>query len=178
MPYPLVGNTLFSWEPESGNVNELYNLFDYFAPTDTGVCQGMIGQMCNGKMEQAVDWSHANSMSVSGYDGSYIVSIRALSTVCSFKPLPDLGGINWCISTEVPQMSNFTFESEDDMFSGQHSVYQLESGNLIMLDNSVKRVTEGEATTSRGIEYELDWDTMVAKVMWQFQLPYTNHEGR
>lgn len=179
MDVPLLGDLVISWNPKTGEVKELYSLFDYLPATGIGAAQNVFPQDCNGTKPMVLDWSHANSISVSDYDGSYIVSARALSTICSFKPLPDLGGVNWCISGENPDVSDFTFESEDDKFSGQHSVYQLGNGNLLMMDNSNARVEiYNTSTTSRGIEYELDWDTMVAKVLWQYPLVYTNHEGR
>ena len=73
---------------------------------------------------------HANSASVSAFDGNLIVSIRHLSAVCSFALPPPppgsddaTGGLRWCLSSELPGRSNFTFAGGDpDKFFNQHAV--------------------------------------------------------
>ena len=107
-------------------------------------------ESCNGTTTVANDWTHANSVSVSALDGSLIVSIRHLSTVCSFAPPPALGGINWCVSSELPGRSNFSFADEADMFFNQHAALQLANGNLVLFDNGNARVEEGWGGGRRG----------------------------
>lgn len=174
---------MVSWDFENGDLAVLYDLFDYFDPvTERGYLSNSVFRAsCNSSESQVTDdWSHMNSVSVSAFDGSLIVSIRHLSTVCSFQAPPLLAGINWCISSELPQRSNYTFDKSATKFYDQHAVEQLASGNLIMFDNGDARVMgnySGGGTTSRGLELNLDRDTMVASVVWEFPVTYDSHEG-
>jgi len=53
---------------------------------------------CNGTSATVQDWLHANSASISALDGSIIISIRHLSTICSFIPSPGAQAeLQWCV---------------------------------------------------------------------------------
>ena len=137
-------------------------------------------ESCNGTTTVANDWTHANSVSVSALDGSLIVSIRHLSTVCSFAPPPALGGINWCVSSELPGRSNFSWVDDTDQFFDQHAAIQLESGNLLLFDNGNARVEQGwggGGQFSRGIEYKLDAAAGTVTKVWELQTAYDSHQG-
>ena len=134
----------------------------------------------------ANDWTHANSVSVSAYDGSLIVSIRHLSTVCSFAPPTAAAaerGINWCLSSELPGRSNFSFADEADMFFNQHAALQLANGNLVLFDNGNARVEEGWGggdMFSRGVEYALSFGSEgqgTASKVWELRVAYDSHQG-
>ena len=86
----------------------------------------------------------------------------------------------WVLSGELPHISNFTFENDEDRFYNQHHPRQLANGNILLIDNGNAR--PGAATDaerwSRAIEYELDWERMVARAVWQFRAPfYSSHGG-
>lgn len=180
---PQVGDNVVSWDFQSGELTVLIDLFDFFDPvTERGyLSNSTYRASCNSNESQWTnDWSHLNSVSVSAFDGSLIVSIRHLSTICSFQAPPLLAGIKWCISSELPHRSNYTFDEGATKFYDQHAVQQLPSGNLIMFDNGNARVKVGYGgggTTSRGLELNLNQETMVASVAWEYPVTYDSHEG-
>ena len=172
---------------EDSSVQVLYDLFDYFDPvtergmlSDEGQDDGGFPMECNGNQTIANDWSHANSVSVSSFDNSLIVSIRQFSTVCSFKPPPLLGGINWCVSSELPDRSDFKWENATDQFFNQHAALQLADGNIVLFDNGNSRPESnyiGGKQFSRGIEYAFDQSAGTIKKVWELRTAYDSHQG-
>jgi hypothetical protein len=177
---PQVGDKVVVWDLQTGELVTLFDLFDFFDPvTERGyMSNGTFPASCNGEGEIANDWSHLNSVSTSAFDGSLIVSIRHLSAICSFQAAP--AEINWCISSELENRSDYTFDEDASKFFNQHAVQQLPSGNLLLFDNGDARVEGGYAgggTTSRGIELKLDLATKVASVVWEYPVMYDSHQG-
>eukprot|EP00613_Pedinella_sp_CCMP2098_P014240 CAMPEP_0171752948 /NCGR_PEP_ID=MMETSP0991-20121206/42936_1 /TAXON_ID=483369 /ORGANISM="non described non described, Strain CCMP2098" /LENGTH=535 /DNA_ID=CAMNT_0012354461 /DNA_START=242 /DNA_END=1849 /DNA_ORIENTATION=+ len=185
---PQIGNTVAEWDFEGGGSwRDLYDLSEFFDPSSERgfLSRSTYAASCNGTtLPRVQDWTHANSVSVSAFDGSLIVSVRQLSTVCSFLPEPPAegsgGGLQWCVSSEFPDRSNFTFVDEADMFFNEHAVMQLESGNLVLFDNGNARVEGGYAgggSNSRGIEFELDWSALTIRKVWDLPVVYDSHQG-
>jgi hypothetical protein len=179
---PQVGDKVVVWDLQTGELATLFDLFDFFDPvTERGyMSNGTFPASCNGQGEIANDWSHLNSVSTSAFDGSLIVSIRHLSAICSFQAYPAPAAINWCISSELENRSDYTFDEDASKFFNQHAVQQLPSGNLLLFDNGDARVEGGYAgggTTSRGMELKLDPATKVASVAWEYSVVYNSHQG-
>ncbi len=111
------------------------------------------------------DYAHVNSISVAA-DGNWIVSARGLSQVIkldrrSGEVMWRLGGVS----------SDFTF-ADDPLggFCGQHTVTELENGNILLFDNGTICIPENEARgeQSRAVEYALDQSEGTAHVVWSY----------
>jgi hypothetical protein len=201
---PQIGNQVVEWDfSNTGDLRVLYDISEFFnASTERGYgSTGTFTSTCNGTTAEVVDdWTHMNSVSVSAFDGSLIVNVRSFSTVCSFlypepsPPPPPLtkgggpssssssrsSGLQWCVSSELPDRSNFTFLNESDLFFQEHAVLQLENGNLLLYDNGNARVEAGYAgggDSSRGVEYALDFEAMTISKVWEYSTIYDSHQG-
>lgn len=182
---PQIGDVVVSYDVATNSISEVVNLWDHFDPvtergylSNNGTANPNL-ETCNGTTANAYDWSHLNSVAVSKYDQSLIVSIRHLSTVCSFEA-PPKSGLRWCVSSELPGRSNFNWIDDDDKFYDQHGVGQLANGNLYLFDNGNARVEggyNGGGENSRGMEYELDFDAWTIKKVWSVDTVYCSHEG-
>jgi hypothetical protein len=128
-----------------------------------------------GHLSKDTDWTHTNSISM-GCDNNIIVSVRHLSAILSFDF--DTFAKQWVLATEVD--SDFTFNSEEDMFYSPHGTHQTEDCHIMMYDNANTRADSMEVQAdrwSRGAEYELDFDTMTANLVWEFRTEYSAAKG-
>lgn len=185
-----VGNKLVKWNRQTGAVTTIADLFDYFDPVkDRGLCsdsssshqgpQGLCGPPTLAQPPQdpqwapAVgdDWSHANSAAW-GNQNNYIMSVRHLSAVVSFHA--NGSGLDWILSSEVnsskfPDALHFTYDSPASMQHSQHCARQLPNGNVLVFDNGDTRLPLSAPRFSRLVEYQLNRDTKVAKLVWEFR---------
>ena len=136
----------------------------------------LVDLYCSNSSEavQALDWMHTSSITV-GPDGSYYAALRNVNTILCLGR--DGEGLKWSLSPTL--RSNFTFASAADHFYNPHvPVSRDASGTrLLMLDDGNNRancsqITPARTCYSRAIEMHLDFETMVARVAWQFEFPY------
>jgi len=103
------------------------------------------------------DWVHANSLE-KDEDGNFLISFRDLNQVWNVNP--KTGEVNWKLG------ENGDFEIVGDTyFSGQHAVHVNQNGNLMMLDNGLKK------QVSRVASYDLDTSQMKAYPQINLSLP-------
>jgi hypothetical protein len=105
------------------------------------------------------DFTHANAIDVMA-DGNYLVSMRHLSQVIKIDSstgdlLWKLGGIDGDFAFEQDPLGGFSF---------QHAARELPNGNILLFDNG----NGHHPPQSRAVEYQLDLDRLVAKLVWQF----------
>lgn len=175
------------WHRDSGEYEMKYWLDEYFdLRTARGVFSDEIksvtcvsGEVWTEHKFEVEDWSHANS--VYAHDGMYYVSIRNLDTIAAFAQ--DGSGLQWTLSANSNVTSNFTFDPPSSRFYSQHDVTVLESGNILLMDNGDTRPGCDAHRIlgncwSRGAEYHLDFDTMVASLVWEFRPDHAEHNSQ
>lgn len=170
------GQEVVKWDRTTNVLTSVYDMFDFFDPVTE---EAWLDESFDGILDcdfegdstswTVTDYSHCNSVSV-GLDDNYIVSSRGLSAILSLHK--DGSGQMWRLSSG--NVTDFSFNHEDDKFYNQHYVRQLQNGNLIMIDNGNSRPedtdVEGSSSEySRAIEYELDFDNMTVTKVWEFK---------
>lgn len=163
------GGEVITWDLQTAEISHFDNLFDEITPfrdiytEREGASYHTFDAICRtAEYSLVIDYMHMNSVQVSRYDGSLIISLHSLSTVVSLN-YPE-GGVNWIISCSMAHLSSFAFESDNAMFSHQHDVQQIENGNLLLMDNGHK---VNNILNSRALELQLDFDKNVVQVGWQ-----------
>lgn len=125
-----------------------------------------------GSLSTTADWMHTNAAST-GSDNNFVVGLRHLSAVVSFDYTSRAK--QWVLSSEIS--SNFTFDQEASKFYNAHDAHQLSNGNILLFDNGNVGVTSGSRNFSRGAEYELDFQSMTATLVWEFRVSFCNTMG-
>lgn len=109
---------------------------------------------------QAVDLEHPSSLAIAP-DGGYVVSFQGMDEVTKIDSTT--GAILWRFGGRHNQ-----FQIRDDPmngFLGQHDVQVLPNGDLLMLDDHFR----GVPGPARAVEYSLDAQNMVARLVWQYR---------
>jgi arylsulfotransferase ASST len=108
----------------------------------------------------AVDLVHPSSLAIAP-DGGYVVSFQGMDEITKIDSTS--GAILWRLGGRHNQ-----YQIRDDPlggFLGQHDVQVLENGHLLMLDDHFR----GVPAPARAVEYSLDAQNMVARLVWQYQ---------
>jgi hypothetical protein len=109
---------------------------------------------------RAVDLVHPSSLAITP-DGAYVVSLQGMDEITKIDSTS--GAVLWRLGGRHNQ-----FQILDDPlkgFLGQHNVQVLANGHLIMLDDHFR----GVPAPARAVEYSLDTQSMVARMVWQYQ---------
>jgi hypothetical protein len=108
----------------------------------------------------AVDLVHPSSLAIAP-DGGYVVSLQGMDEITKIDSTS--GAVLWRFGGRHNQ-----YQIRDDPlggFLGQHDVQVLENGHLLMLDDHFR----GIPAPARAVEYSLDPQNMVARLVWQYQ---------
>jgi hypothetical protein len=111
-----------------------------------------------------IDYVHLNAIEADD-DGNILFIGRSLSGVTKISRAT--GEIMWKLGGK---QNDFTFinehpENAPDYISGPHDIRRIDNGNITIFDN-------GDAHNppySRGVEYELDEQTLTATLVWEYQ---------
>lgn len=132
-------NVVFEWRS-----------WDHFLITDTYVSL----------TTPLVDYVHGNAVEVDT-DGNLLVSSRHLSEITKISR--QTGDIIWRLGGKNNQ---FTFVNDTPpYFDYQHDIRRLPNGNITLFDNRTNLSPE----YSRAIEYELDEETKIATLAWEYR---------
>jgi hypothetical protein len=110
--------------------------------------------------QHAVDLVHPSSLAIAP-DGGYVVSLQGMDEITKIDSAS--GALIWRLGGRHSQ-----FEIRNDPlqgFLGQHNVQVLSNGNVLMMDDHFR----GAPAPARAVEYALDTQTMVARMVWQYQ---------
>jgi len=108
----------------------------------------------------AFDLEHPSSLAIAP-DGGYVVSFQGMDEVTEIDSTT--GAVKWRFGGRHNQ-----FDIRDDPvngFLGQHDVQMLPNGNVLMLDDHFR----GVPGPARAVEYSLDTQTMIARLVWQYR---------
>jgi len=106
-----------------------------------------------------IDYVHGNSVEWD-HDGNLIFSGRLLDEVTKISR--ETGEIIWRLGGKANQ---FTFIGDGEPFFDQHDARRLDNGHLTLYDNR----SAPDSTYSRGVEYELDEEAMIARRVWEYR---------
>lgn len=184
----VLAQKLVRWDPSTGDMATMFDILDELDPATqtTWVDPFFPGSLSctddDGLYQTVVveDFTHCNSASA-GVDDNFIFSSRATSAVFSIAD-DGSGEVQWVVTPNDPVIpSDFAFSDEASKFYNQHFVRQLDSGNLLMIDNGNTRPSGHVADSywSRAVEYTLDFDTGAIELVWEFAPPdtYTSEGG-
>jgi hypothetical protein len=149
----LLGQSIVEVTP-SGETIFQFDLLDHYTRSDF-VMDDIFLQ--DGKI--LYDVTHANSAELTA-DNAILISVRHQNEV--IKASRETGQIVWRLGGHY---SNFKFEGDSlNGFSHQHNPTQLDNGNILLFDNGNDR------PGSRAVEYELDIEQGVARLVWQYSI--------
>ena len=99
-------------------------------------------------------WTMGNQLAYDAENDAYVVSLRVTHTVVSWSRQAE--EITWILGSDSPSLAS------DTLFSGQHGLQVLDSGNLLVFDNGTNE------SASRVLEFEIDESGGTAEVAWQY----------
>ena len=109
-----------------------------------------------------IDYAHYNSIALDP-DGNLVISNKHMSQVTKIDVRS--GDIVWQFGGKA---SDFRFEGDPlDHFNHQHCVRLTAEGHVFMYDNGKLH----DPPHSRAVEYELDFENKVAKMVWPSPIP-------
>lgn len=145
----VVGDGYLELSP-SGEVVSSWSIFDHIDPLTSRDAGSFWDQKFG---EPAEDWTHANSLSQDA-DGHYLMSLNALDK--AIKIHRETGEIMWSLGRD----GDFSIDPPDAAFSNQHTFWGLGNNRYTVFDN------QGAGSFSRGMEFELDEEAGVAKLVF------------
>lgn len=145
----VVGDAYLELAP-SGEVVSSWSIFDHIDPLTSRDAGSFWDQKFG---EPAEDWTHANSLSQDA-DGHYLMSLNALDK--AIKIHRETGEIMWSLGRD----GDFSFDPPDAAFANQHTFWGLGNKRYTVFDN------QGAGSFSRGMEFELDEEMGVAKLVF------------
>ncbi|HEV3257550.1 MAG TPA: aryl-sulfate sulfotransferase [Gemmataceae bacterium] len=113
----------------------------------------------------AVDWLHANAVSLSPADGNLILSVRLQDWVIKidYENGAGDGHVVWKLGKDGDFKVNFT--DPKLWFSHQHNAHYIDDSTLILFDNGNTRRASDPHADSRGQVWKLDEKTMTATLV-------------
>lgn len=155
----VVGDSVIQEVDRSGNVVFQWNSWDYIDVSD---CQQTGYPVFPG------DYAHLNSISLTK-DGDLIASFRGCGQVLLIdRPS---GNVKFYLGGSK---SDFSIVGDPfSEFCGQHTAWQLDSGNVLMFDNGSFCLGDRESRFgqfSRAVEYRLNFDTGQAEFVRDYSL--------
>ena len=142
--FPWVGDRIVEWD-QNGNEVWSWSTFDHYNMMDYDEIAGTWTAAYN---DGRFDWTHANAFWFSEGDNAIYFSSRHLSRITKIDYIT--GEIIWNIGLEMP--SGDIDCGQNLGFSFQHSIMQLDNGNLVTLDNGniSTEINNTDYPTSRG----------------------------
>lgn len=184
-----MASQIVSWDRSvrNGDPHVLYDLFDIVNPhnavplgeTVNPSVTTMDLKCTGGEHYLGIDYHHASSVN-QGMTNNILVALRNLNTIISLDRQGT--GVQWILSSSWD--SDFTFASEGDKFYNPHDVWQFSHNTITFIDDGNNRPDctwdddAMEGCYSRAVELALDFETMQATVVWQFEYYPTLACGR
>jgi hypothetical protein len=146
------GELVWSWSSLAHlDVQRRREGFDALAPA---IFEPVSGQ-------QAKDWTHGNGITYSPESDTLLLSLRHQDWLIEIDHAS--GDVLWKLGEE----GDFVLE-EGSWFYHQHSAQWQADGSLLLYDNGNGNPDiAADAYASRAVRYELDFDTMVARQLWE-----------
>ena len=108
--------------------------------------------------KEKVDFDFLHLNAIQKLDEGYLVGIRNLNKVVLMSP--NFKKIKWSMGWE--DNDTFTIKNKSERFSHMHTPLRKSNGNIVLFDNGY------ETESSRIVEYELDYQSNRAKMVWSY----------
>ena len=132
----------------AGQIEFEWNASDHFSPADWPASA------------VPFDLVHPSSLDITR-DGNYLVSLQAIDQIAKIDA--GTGAVIWQLGGNS---SDFAFIGDPlGGFHGQHSVRELENGNILLFDNR----SGPDPLASRAVEYRLDHAAGTATLVWEYR---------
>ena len=152
----------------SGELIWEWNTFDYIDSSEYNPYY--LDRLSNSyPEEEAMDWTHSNSIFYDIESQSLIVSIRNLSRIIKIDY--NLGDVIWELGN-INFMDEIYFNNQIE-FSQQHSVKKIDNGNILLFDNH----SQLEPEISKCVEFSYNELTDSVETIWEYTLPYNLFTG-
>lgn len=114
---------------------------------------------------EGIDYMHTNAVEMD-QDGNLLISSRFLDEITKINRNPDDNIVDGTIMWRFGGKKNqFTVLGDSEPFFDQHDIRRLPGGNITLFDNH----TGPGSTFSRGLEYRLDEESMIAEPVWEYR---------
>lgn len=118
-----------------------------------------------------IDYAHCNAIELDT-DTTLLLSSRHLNEIERIDRRT--GNLIWRMGTDATY-NDFTFVNDTIGFTYQHDIRRLPNGNVTLYDNGNLRGSD--TSYSRALEYELDEDHKIARLVWQYKSPENTFGG-
>ena len=156
-----------------GTLRNEWSLTDMLDPT-------RIGYYSLRQNQGDLDWGHANAVTYDPSDDSIIVSVRHQDAVVKFSR--ETGELVWILGNHdnwPPEFAPFLLHPVNTPFRwqyAQHAPMLTGDGTLLLFDNGNNRASPFDGNPvvpdgdnfSRGVEYEIDEETMEVQQVWEY----------
>jgi hypothetical protein len=172
--YPIIGDVIVEFEPESGDIVHRWNLFDYFDPADPELIASLCGlanfvfplNIYRPDTPRAIDWTHANAAIVDEERNAVIISVRHTDQVLALRWQDDDEGNSGDVLWRLGPEGDLEL-TEGDWNYHQHAPELQEDGSILLYDNGNGR--PGVTPYSRAVQYEIDDEAGTATEVWEFR---------
>ena len=165
--FPWVGDRIVEWD-SNGNEVWSWSAFDYYSQFDYDTIAGTWAAAFN---DARFDWTHANAFWFSEEENAIYFSVRHLSRITKIDYAT--GDIIWNMGLEMP--SGDIDCGQDLGFSFQHSIMELNNGNILTLDNGniSETINNTDYPTTRALEITINEseNSCEATIAWSYNLP-------
>ena len=178
--YHLIGDIAVVFDPESGEVLNEFNLFDYFDPKSDPAAFNLCGLafdfvfpnwLYRGVDNAARDWTHANAIEVDEANNALLVSVRHLDSIIALRWKDDAEGTAGDLLWHSGPLGDLELLT-GDWHLHQHAPEIQPDGSLLVYDNGNNRDGRGSAEAplySRAVIYEIDVDAETISQRWEYR---------
>ncbi len=178
--YHLVGDVIVIFDPETGDVLNEFNLFDYFDPRDDPAAYNLCGLpfdfvfpnwLYRGVDELARDWTHTNAIEVDEAGNALIVSVRHLDALIALRWKDDTEGQAGDLLWHSGPLGNMKLAS-GMWHRFQHAPELQPDGTILLYDNGNNRPGYGTPDAplfSRAARFAIDPEAGTVEQVWEYR---------
>ncbi len=179
--YHLIGDIAVVFDPESGDVLQEFNLFDYFDPRTDPAAFNLCGLaldfvfpnwLYRGVDSASRDWTHANAIEVDEANNALLISVRHLDSIIAVRWKDDASGEAGELLWHSGPLGDLELVS-GDWHHHQHAPEVQADGTLLVYDNGNNRPGRGTPEApfySRAVIYEIDGAAGTIAQQWEYRI--------
>ncbi len=178
--YHLVGDVIVIFDPDTGEVLDEFNLFDYFDPRDDPSAYNLCGLpfdfvfpnwLYRGIDALARDWTHTNGIEVDEANNALIVSVRHLDALIALKWKDDANGQAGDLLWHSGPLGDMTL-TNGIWHRFQHAPELEPDGTILLYDNGNNRPGYGTTEAplfSRAARFAIDPEAGTVEQTWEYR---------
>lgn len=177
--YHLVADIVVLFDPDTGEILDEFNLFDYFDPRDDPAGLNLCGlplpfvfpNWLYSPIDPLVrDWTHANAIEADVENNALLVSIRHLDAIIALRWKDDADGPAGELLWHSGPLGDLELLN-GDWHRYQHAPEVGPGSSILVYDNGNRRLgPDGQPLLySRAVEYVIDQDAGTASQVWEYR---------